>query len=220
MSFILEEEDVEYYKHDKNMPIYGYTVPDLPTILRICFNGDVSHTVVAKKQPISERNNDFCTESMSRWYKTSRWLRCRLTYNELDVKENSYGEITSGYVNLRKEKMWEERVADVEKVVLVIRRQAEHKETKLKGAKSFIRTTYLSWTWTKIMTVMFCWDLNQDIYWITHSWLSHKRSTLMLNSKNGKQNLTYKHHTEVQPVQIPKCLDLCSTPKRWMVDNR
>ena len=34
------------------MPIYGYTVPDLPTILRICFDGDVSPTVVAKKQPI------------------------------------------------------------------------------------------------------------------------------------------------------------------------
>ena len=47
MLFILEEEDVEYYKHDKNMPIYGYTVPDLPTILQICFNGDVFPTVVA-----------------------------------------------------------------------------------------------------------------------------------------------------------------------------
>ena len=45
-------EEVEYYKHNKNMPIYGYTVPDLPTILRICFNGDVSPTVAAKKQPI------------------------------------------------------------------------------------------------------------------------------------------------------------------------
>ena len=48
MIFILEE-DVEYYKHDKSMPKYGYTVPDLPTILRICFNGDASPTVVAKK---------------------------------------------------------------------------------------------------------------------------------------------------------------------------
>ena len=27
MNFILEEEDVEYYKHDRNIPIYGYTVP-------------------------------------------------------------------------------------------------------------------------------------------------------------------------------------------------
>ena len=52
MIFILEEEDVEYYKHDKSMPIYGYTIPDLPTILQICFNGDVSPTLVAKKQPI------------------------------------------------------------------------------------------------------------------------------------------------------------------------
>ena len=46
MIFILEE-DVEYYKHDKNMPIYGYAVPDLPTILQIRFNGDVFPTVVA-----------------------------------------------------------------------------------------------------------------------------------------------------------------------------
>ena len=45
MIFLLEEEDVEYYKRDKNMP-------DLPTVLRICFNGDLSPTVVAKKQPI------------------------------------------------------------------------------------------------------------------------------------------------------------------------
>ena len=35
--------------------------------------------------------------------------------------------------------MWEERVADMEKVVVVKRRQAKHKETKLKGARSFIR---------------------------------------------------------------------------------
>ena len=52
MNFILKEEDVEYYKHDRNIPVYEYTVPDLSTILRICFNGDVSPTVVAKKQPI------------------------------------------------------------------------------------------------------------------------------------------------------------------------
>ena len=52
MIFILQEEDVEYYNHDKNMPIYGYTAPDLSTILRICFSEDVSPTVVAKKQPI------------------------------------------------------------------------------------------------------------------------------------------------------------------------
>ena len=48
----MEEEDVEYYKRDKSMTMHGYTVLDLPTILRICFNGDVSPTFVAKKQPI------------------------------------------------------------------------------------------------------------------------------------------------------------------------
>ena len=52
MIFILEEEAAEYYKHDKSIPMYGYTVPDLPTILRVCSNGDVSPTVAAKKQPI------------------------------------------------------------------------------------------------------------------------------------------------------------------------
>ena len=35
--------------------------------------------------------------------------------------------------------MWEERVVDMEKVVVVKRRRAEHKETKLKGTGSFIR---------------------------------------------------------------------------------
>ena len=35
--------------------------------------------------------------------------------------------------------MWEERVPDMEKVVVVIRKRAEHKETKLKGVESFIR---------------------------------------------------------------------------------
>ena len=35
--------------------------------------------------------------------------------------------------------MWEERVADMGKIVVVIRRQAEHKETKLKRARSVIR---------------------------------------------------------------------------------
>ena len=34
------------------MPIYRYTVPNLPTILRICFKEDVSPTTVAKKQQI------------------------------------------------------------------------------------------------------------------------------------------------------------------------
>ena len=52
MIFILEKEDVEYYKHDKSMSIYVYTLRDLPTTLRICFNGDVSPIVVAKKKPI------------------------------------------------------------------------------------------------------------------------------------------------------------------------
>ena len=35
--------------------------------------------------------------------------------------------------------MWEERGADIEKVVVVIRRRAQHKETKLKSPASFIR---------------------------------------------------------------------------------
>ena len=35
------------------MAIYGYTVPDLATTLRVCFNGDVSPTVVAKNQSIT-----------------------------------------------------------------------------------------------------------------------------------------------------------------------
>ena len=35
--------------------------------------------------------------------------------------------------------MWEERVADMEKIVGVTRRRAEHKEKKLKSAGSFIR---------------------------------------------------------------------------------
>ena len=45
---LTEKEDTEYYENDKNMSIFRYTVPDLPTILRICFKGDVSSTVVAK----------------------------------------------------------------------------------------------------------------------------------------------------------------------------
>ena len=51
---LAEKEDTEYYENDKNMSIYRYTVPDLPTILRICLKGDVSSTVVAKSTDKSE----------------------------------------------------------------------------------------------------------------------------------------------------------------------
>ena len=37
------------------------------------------------------------------------------------TKKDSDGKVTPGYVNLRKGKMWEERVAGMEKVVAVIR---------------------------------------------------------------------------------------------------
>ena len=62
-----------------------------------------------------------------------------MTYSEVHIKKNSDGKVTSGYVNLQRGKMWEERVVDMEKVVVVKRRRAEHKETKLKGTGSFIR---------------------------------------------------------------------------------
>ena len=62
-----------------------------------------------------------------------------MTYNEVHIKKDSDGQVTSRYANLRKEKMWEERGADIEKVVVVIRRRAQHKETKLKSPVSFIR---------------------------------------------------------------------------------
>ena len=165
MIFILEEEDAEYYKHNKNMPIYEYTLPDLPRILQICFNGDVSPTVVAKKQPIRENESmtfvlnqsqvdikhpfnldadqiggAFIKNDKVRFYEYEFVDKGDLTYNEVHIKKDSDGKVISGYVNLRKGKMWEERVADIEKVVVVISRQAKHKETKLKGAtKSFIR---------------------------------------------------------------------------------
>ena len=165
MIFILEEEDAEYYKHNKNMPIYGYTLPDLPRILRICFNRDVSPTVVAKKHPIRENETmtfvlnqsqvdikhpfdlhadqiggAFIKNDKVRFYEREFVDKGDLTYNEVHIKKDSDGKVISGYVNLRKGKMWEERVADMEKVVVVIRRQAKHKETKLKGSTtSFIR---------------------------------------------------------------------------------
>ena len=165
MIFILEEEDAEYYKHNKNMPIYGYTLPDLPRILRICFNRDVSPTVVAKKHPIRENETmtfvlnqsqvdikhpsdlhadqiggAFIKNEKVRFYEREFVDKGDLTYNEVHIKKDSDGKVISGYVNLRKGKMWEERVADMEKVVVVIRRQAKHKETKLKGSTtSFIR---------------------------------------------------------------------------------
>ena len=41
----------------------------------------------------------------------------------------------------------------------------------------------------------------------------------MLNSKVKKQKLTWKHHTEIQPVQLPKCLDFDNTSQSWMFDN-
>ena len=62
-----------------------------------------------------------------------------MTYNEAHIKKDSDGQVTSRYANLRKEKMWEERGADIEKVVVVIRRRAQQKETKLKSPVSFIR---------------------------------------------------------------------------------
>ena len=62
-----------------------------------------------------------------------------MTYNEVHIKKDSDGQVTSRYANLRKEKMWEERGADIEKVVVVIRRRAQQKETKLKSPVSFIR---------------------------------------------------------------------------------
>ena len=164
MIFILQEEDVEYYNHDKNMPIYGYTAPDLSTILRICFSEDVSPTVVAKKQPI--RVNETMTFKLNKsqvdikhpfdldadqiggaFIKNDkvRFYECEfddegdLTYNEVHIKKDSDGKVISGYVNLRKGKMWEERAADMKNVVVVISKQAKHKETNLKGAESFMR---------------------------------------------------------------------------------
>ena len=59
-----------------------------------------------------------------------------MTYNEVHIKKGSDGKVISGYVNLRKGKIWEE---NLQKVVVVIRRRAEHKETKLKDTGNFIR---------------------------------------------------------------------------------
>ena len=45
-------------------------------------------------------------------------------------EKDSNGKVAFGCVTLRKGKIWEERVADIEKVAVAIRRQAKHKETK------------------------------------------------------------------------------------------
>ena len=41
----------------------------------------------------------------------------------------------------------------------------------------------------------------------------------MLSSKVKKQKLTWKHHIEIQPVQLPKCLDFDNTSQSSMLDN-
>ena len=126
MIFILEKEDVEYYKHDKSMSIYVYTLRDLPTTLRICFNGDVSPIVVAKKKPI--RVNETMTFALNQSQVDTkhpfdldanliggaftkndkvRNYECEfddgdLAYIEVHIKNNCGEKVTSGYVNLRK----------------------------------------------------------------------------------------------------------------------
>ena len=68
-----------------------------------------------------------------------------LTYIEVQVKKDSDVKEDIN-VNLRiwigeftKRKMWEVRVADKEKVAVVICRRSKHKVTKLKAAGRFIR---------------------------------------------------------------------------------
>ena len=105
---------------------------DLPTILRICFNRDVSSTVVAKKQPI--RANEtmtfvlnqsqidienlfdldadriggaFTKNEKVRFYECEFDDKGNSTYIEVHIKKDSDGNVTSGYVNSRKGKMWE-----------------------------------------------------------------------------------------------------------------
>ena len=68
-----------------------------------------------------------------------------LTYNEVQVKKDSDVKVDIN-VNPRiwiceftKREMWEVRVADTEKVAVVICRRSKHKVTKLKAAGRFIR---------------------------------------------------------------------------------
>ena len=107
------------------MPIYGYTLPDLPRILRICFNRDVSPTVVAKKHPIRENETmtfvlnqsqvdikhpsdlhadqiggAFIKNEKVRFYEREFVDKGDLTYNEVHIKKDSDGKVISGYVNL------------------------------------------------------------------------------------------------------------------------
>ena len=109
-------------------------------------------------------------------------------------------------------------MADMENVVVVIRRRAEHKETKLKGAGSFIRNN------------IFVMDLDE-----------YNESYVLLKSKSRYllnhpfMIISYTINTDVKLKSGETCyietsrgnstrsatkiLDLCSTPQRWMLDN-
>ena len=64
----------------------------------------------------------FIKNDKVRFYECERDGEQHLTYNEVHIKKDSDGKVASGYVNFRKEKMWEERVEDMEKIVLIIQR--------------------------------------------------------------------------------------------------
>ena len=140
-----------------------------------------------------------------------------LTYNVVHIKKDSDEKVTSGHVNSRKWKMWEERVADMEKVIVVIRRRAEHKETKLKGAGSFIRSN------------IFVMDLNEynDSYVLLRS-----KSRYLLN--HPFMIISYTVNTDVKlKSEETTCYIKTShgnstrsttkvfrsLPQRWMLDN-
>ena len=107
------------------MPIYEYTVPDLPTILRICFKGDVPSIALAKKQPVrvdetitlvldqrhvylkhpvdldaDQTGGAFIKNDKVGYYECEFDDAGDLTYRKVHLKKDRDGKVTSGYVNL------------------------------------------------------------------------------------------------------------------------
>lgn len=160
-----KKSEAQYYRDNKNLPIYSTKNPDVEEIFRICLLENIPAEKCVKEKPLRIKHNStfvikqdlinlkhpydleaddtpgvFKKHDQVRFYEAAQTKEGDLVLSsEVHVSKNRSGQVTGGTYNRRTNEGWKAKVAKMNNLYAVVRKRGAHQETLAKYGSAFIR---------------------------------------------------------------------------------
>ena len=160
-----KKSKVQYYRDNKNLPLYGTKNPDVKEIFQICLLEDIPEEKCVKEKPLRIKHTStfvikqdfinlkhpydleaddtpgvFKKHDKVRFYEAKQTDEAELFLSsEVHGTKNRNGQVIGGTYNRRTNEGWKAKVAKKDSLYTVIRKRGAHQATRLHYGNALVR---------------------------------------------------------------------------------